>query len=766
MIRSPRLTLLAVTLIATGASAAEPPRNLGFGLRQVVAAEGRSVPPSLAALAAGALRAPEGTARRQLPASIEVELVLDGTRPMAAMVAELTAAGGRVLARSERWRHGKLRLAVAPARVAAMARMPGVRAMFLATRPGLDVGSVQSQGVAAGNVEKVQAAGIDGRGITIGILSDSFDALGGAAADVASGDLPGPGNPAGYTQPVVVLNDIPERTDEGRAMAQIVADVAPAARLCYATAFGGDTVFADNIRALADPAGPCGAQIIVDDVFYVDEPFFSDGPISQAANEVAAKGVAFFTSAGNANPWGYESPLRLVSDEVGRQRRAIDPVDLSTVPAELTAGGFHNFGTDGQVRVALPYKQYANSLVELQWNDPFDAEAIETDLNILVFDSNGTYDPEASGTDDNRATGRPIEGALLTLSGGRPSPQRWVVIARRAEAAPPRPVVFRLLDLFRRGRPGIALGRSQPTSFGHKATTGTISVAANWWGRADSTELFSTIGPGRLDFDAEGRLLARPLFLQRPDFGAPDGVLTTVPGFARFFGTSASAPHAAGVAALLLQAAGGPGSLTPEQIRAILRGTARPHNGETAFASVTARRAGAAMTVTARGAYADTARQFSVSLSAPPGVSLVSVKIDLKPANLLWFPVGALPVSTAIGFPATAANLRPQAFPRPDITFDFSAGAFVDGGRFQFGLPFGIRAIRGFSTRLGEVLGGPLLSGSPSLLDGAIVRGTLSDGTELLARVRLPLTTDWTAESGTGPSDAFAAYQAVLGGRR
>ena len=40
---------------------------------------------------------------------------------------------------------------------------------------------------------------------------------------------------------------------------------------------------------------------------------------------------------------------------------------------------------------------------------------------------------------------------------------------------------------------------------------------------------------------------------QKPDIAAADGVSTTTSGFETFFGTSASAPHAAAIAALLLE---------------------------------------------------------------------------------------------------------------------------------------------------------------------------------------------------------------------
>jgi subtilisin family serine protease len=65
---------------------------------------------------------------------------------------------------------------------------------------------------------------------------------------------------------------------------------------------------------------------------------------------------------------------------------------------------------------------------------------------------------------------------------------------------------------------------------------------------------------------------------KKPDIAAPDGADTTffypgsnwdASGYPNFFGTSAAAPHAAGVAALMLGKYG-PGSLTPAQIKSYL----------------------------------------------------------------------------------------------------------------------------------------------------------------------------------------------------
>jgi hypothetical protein len=144
--------------------------------------------------------------------------------------------------------------------VRALAGLDGAGTIAQAIRPGTDIGRATSQGVALERADKVQAAGVDGRGITIGALSDSYDTatstvLGSplkihAKDDVKSGDLPGSGN-AAYPDPVVVVQDGPTdgtAFDEGRAMLQIAHDVAPGAKLCFATAYSGLLGFADNVR--------------------------------------------------------------------------------------------------------------------------------------------------------------------------------------------------------------------------------------------------------------------------------------------------------------------------------------------------------------------------------------------------------------------------------------------------------------------------------------------------------------------------------------
>ena len=85
--------------------------------------------------------------------------------------------------------------------------------------------------------------------------------------------------------------------DEGRAMLQIVHDVAPGASLAFYTAVNSEADFANGIGKLAASvaSGGAGAKVIADDVGYFDEPFFQDGIVAQAIDAVEAQGVAYFS---------------------------------------------------------------------------------------------------------------------------------------------------------------------------------------------------------------------------------------------------------------------------------------------------------------------------------------------------------------------------------------------------------------------------------------------------------------------------------------
>jgi len=139
---------------------------------------------------------------------------------------------------------------------------------------------------------------VDGKGVKVGVLSDSYNNLGSAAIGVAHGELPGATNPFNYKKPVQVLSDLDSGgTDEGRAMLEIIHDVAPGSELAFHTADNGQADFANGILQLAHQ----GCSVIADDVFYYAEPFFQDGIIAQAVDQAKKQGVTYFSSAANSS---------------------------------------------------------------------------------------------------------------------------------------------------------------------------------------------------------------------------------------------------------------------------------------------------------------------------------------------------------------------------------------------------------------------------------------------------------------------------------
>ena len=185
---------------------------------------------------------------QSVPASGPGSLLREGGRVVAevrfdhgaiAGVDDLRAAGARVLAGSRRYQ--TVTVAVRPGRLAALERVDRVAMATPVHAPVTygTCGSVNSEGDTQLRAAEARSDfGVDGTGVTVGILSDSFDTDSGApthaADDVASGDLPGAGNPCGYTAPVSVCKACdffsPESADEGRGMAQIVHDPRPGRR--------------------------------------------------------------------------------------------------------------------------------------------------------------------------------------------------------------------------------------------------------------------------------------------------------------------------------------------------------------------------------------------------------------------------------------------------------------------------------------------------------------------------------------------------------
>ena len=206
-----------------------------------------------------------------------------------------------------------------------LGELHAIRAAMSRTRTG----AVTSQGDFVQHSDLVRSANVlTGAGVTVGVISDSYDcyaqyaapnsgvpasgysgyAYNGftatAATDVSTGDVPAAVNVLeespcfNYGAPILT-----PLGDEGRAMLQIVHDVAPGASLAFYTADVSEADFASGIGKLA----AAGAKVIADDVGYFDEPFFQDGIVAQAIDAVQAQGVAYFSAAGNNSDLAYDN---------------------------------------------------------------------------------------------------------------------------------------------------------------------------------------------------------------------------------------------------------------------------------------------------------------------------------------------------------------------------------------------------------------------------------------------------------------------------
>jgi Subtilase family len=409
---------------------------------------------------------------------------------------------------------------------------------------GFFIGAVTSQGyVTHGANTVVGTMGINGTGVKVGVLSDSASSAR-VAALIASGDLP--------PDVTVVPGQASSGSDEGTAMMEIVHDLAPGAKLFFATANGGQANFANNIRTLRFTYG---CDIIVDDFTYFAEGAFQDGTIAKAVNDVVANGALYFSSAANSGS------LDLGTSGTWEG----DFVDGGAVAPPISATGrLHSFGSQN-----FDVLTATTNVITLKWSDPLGASANDYDLYIL--DSAGatvkgfSNRPQTGTQDPFEQINRGVNCGTPSASGYCPAIGDRIVVVQASGAR-------RALRLDT-NRGILSIGTDGST-FGHNAGLNTVSTAATAWsscrcgtrpftGAANPVEVFSSDGPRKIFYNPDGTPITpgNLLFgtnggvnLQKPDITAADGVFTRTPGFLPFFGTSAAAPHAAAVAALVKSA--------------------------------------------------------------------------------------------------------------------------------------------------------------------------------------------------------------------
>jgi subtilisin-like proprotein convertase family protein len=396
--------------------------------------------------------------------------------------------------------------------------------------PLANVGIVTSEGdLAERVVDGRNFFGVTGAGVKIGILSSGVADL---AQSIASGELP---------PDVTVLPGQAGIVDgEGTAMLEIVHDLAPGAKLYFATAFNGLQSFADNIRALR----AAGCDVICDDIIYNVESPFHDDVISTAVEEVVADGALYFSSAGNDGNFDDGTSSCWEGDFKNSR---------TTLPSHPD-GTLHDFG-DGVISNRA--ESSSTFILGLWWSDPLGAS--DNDYDFFIMDNALTTVLDAStnvqdGDDD------PFE---FTTPGAQGNER---IIIFKADAAKERALHLNNFG----GQLGIATSGS---THGHNSVAGAFGVAAInvalanggpfIGGPTNPVELFSSDGYRRVFYKSDGSPITPGNILfssnggevrKKPELTAADGVSTSVPGFTTFFGTSAAAPEAAAIAALLKSA--------------------------------------------------------------------------------------------------------------------------------------------------------------------------------------------------------------------
>jgi len=379
-----------------------------------------------------------------------------------------------------------------------------------------------SEGVALMNADEWQIAGYTGSGIKIGVLDLGFygyEALLGSdlplsvttQSFLAGGDIYGP---TGY--PIV----------HGTGCAEIVHDIAPDAEL-YLVNYGTDLEILDAVDYLVYTAQvdiithSCGSPIW--------GPGDGSGDVCDKITEARANGIFWAQAAGNSAQshwWGnwLDSP---------------------------PTNNYLNYIADSWE--VTPIYLYASESISfyLRWDDPWGISSNNYDL-VLVYWDGAKWDLVLVSNDIQDGVGGddyPIEYVQHTATA-----EGWYGAAVWKESATGTEALHVFSYPWSFGVPELQVAsRSLPIPADSLAA---ITVGAVPWNSPTMLEPYSSQGPNENNDT-------------KPDIVATDNVSNYT--YTLFTGTSASAPHVGGAAALVKQAYP---TFTPGDIQAFLEGNA------------------------------------------------------------------------------------------------------------------------------------------------------------------------------------------------
>ena len=422
-------------------------------------------------------------------------------------------------------------------------------------------GSVDTQGdQILGAAAFRQATGFNGSGTSVGVISDG---AGDISQDQSTGDLPS--NPAPWVNP-----SLPGSGYEGTAMMEIIYDLAPGAKL----GFCGPQTSVDFITCLNDFASNSAGflpNVIVDDLGFPGVAMFTDGGFATAVQQFAQAhpNIQLVSAAGN--------------DATGFWSGIWNPTPVNTTINSITYTQAQNFGSTSNPNTKMSFAVQPGDTIDylLEWDDTWIPSSQITkstpndpnDYDVFLVDGNGnilacnqgdnlggsaTPPSPASCPYTNTPAGptgtpgpQPVQGnqwknsgsstATVYLEifygGGNPGKNLKVLVNS---------VSANQMNLTPHTAAGSIFGQSA-LPYPDEITVGAISASGASNGN-DVIESYSSQGPVFLSQPATGTSTR-----MKPDFVGVDCVsVTGVGGFVSpFCGTSAAAPHIAGLIALL-----------------------------------------------------------------------------------------------------------------------------------------------------------------------------------------------------------------------